>query len=213
MLIDDKPDLDDALLVHVGIKGMKWGVRKARTNEGERKTLFTSKQKKIAAGVGVAIAGAAAAIFILANRGKQPLPSVEHLVALNRKRPEKNSGVALIKKTFATDPTSPAPFLRSIGPKNAPSMSVYQQRLKIAGLDHPGAMQIRAGQAAHEQALARVGNQKLTDKTWRDSAKMAQMARDTNKQVDEIIKRTDAKMPSIEEIRRHLADPNHVWEI
>lgn len=29
MLHDDKPELDDILLEHHGIKGMKWGVRKA----------------------------------------------------------------------------------------------------------------------------------------------------------------------------------------
>lgn len=38
MLHDDKPALDEALLVHYGVKGMKWGQRKSGTPGVPRKT-------------------------------------------------------------------------------------------------------------------------------------------------------------------------------
>jgi hypothetical protein len=37
-VIDEKPSLDDALLIHFGIRGMKWGVRRGRGTTGVSRT-------------------------------------------------------------------------------------------------------------------------------------------------------------------------------
>lgn len=41
----------------------------------------------------------------------------------------------------------------------------------------PSQMRMAAGMAAHRNAMQRVGSQSLTDKTWRDAARMSQMTR------------------------------------
>jgi hypothetical protein len=41
----------------------------------------------------------------------------------------------------------------------------------------PFELRLQAGSAAHRNAMGRIMNQRLTDKTWRDAAQMSQMAR------------------------------------
>jgi hypothetical protein len=41
----------------------------------------------------------------------------------------------------------------------------------------PFELRIQAGSAAHRNSMARIMNQRLTDKTWRDAAQMSRMAR------------------------------------
>lgn len=59
MLDDDKPPLDEALLIHYGMRGMKWGVRKGRGTTGltrhrgallDRNTRVIFQRKKLMAG-------------------------------------------------------------------------------------------------------------------------------------------------------------------
>lgn len=61
MLEDDKPSLDE--LMHHGIKGMKWGVRKDKPKKQSAKQPADKKvlKKRIAIGVGVAVSAGAAA--------------------------------------------------------------------------------------------------------------------------------------------------------
>lgn len=66
-------------LAHFGVRGMKWGVRKGTASSGESTKSGMSKKKKVAIGAGaiLAIAGAAAAVHILGQRGSTSLPSVK----------------------------------------------------------------------------------------------------------------------------------------
>lgn len=67
----EKPSLDDDLLLHFGIRGMKWGLRRKRDPAPGEKRNGMSKSTKIAIGVSVA-AGVAAAAYIVATRGQSP---------------------------------------------------------------------------------------------------------------------------------------------
>lgn len=66
-IVAEKPPLDDELLMHFGVKGMRWGHRNPDDPPNK-----TSTTKKVAIGVGV-VAGAAAAAYIISRRGKVPL--------------------------------------------------------------------------------------------------------------------------------------------
>jgi len=68
MPVAEKPPLDEALLIHYGKRGMKWGVRNVRPDEAQRKARFGPKAKKIALGV-AAVGGAVAAGYILSRNG------------------------------------------------------------------------------------------------------------------------------------------------
>jgi hypothetical protein len=84
MIHDQKPPLDEALLIHYGVKGMKWGVHHTRPDEAERRARFSPKAKKIAAGVAVA-GGAAAAAYLIAKHGNVPANSMGRLSKPNLK--------------------------------------------------------------------------------------------------------------------------------
>ena len=77
-----KPPLDEALLEHFGVKGMKWGVRKERTS-AEKKALA----KKVALGVGtlLVVAGAAIAVQQLRKKGNVSIASAPRKVAEGKK--------------------------------------------------------------------------------------------------------------------------------
>lgn len=72
MITAEKPPLNEDLLVHFGVKGMKWGVRKQRTSsesekEPEKQPRFSEKTRRtatlVAVGVG-ALAVAVGAIYL-----------------------------------------------------------------------------------------------------------------------------------------------------
>ena len=63
-------------LVHFGVKGMKWGVRRDTSTSGTAQPKRMSKGKKIAIGVGASaaiLAGTYATSRILKNRSEVPL--------------------------------------------------------------------------------------------------------------------------------------------
>jgi hypothetical protein len=68
VIVDDKPPLDEALLEHHGVKGMKWGTRKeeARNNIRGRVRTF-GNQTKLEYETGVALVGVAALGLAFAN--------------------------------------------------------------------------------------------------------------------------------------------------
>lgn len=72
MIDTDKPPLEGVYLAHIGIKGMKWGVRKAEpsggSSEGSAPKQGMSTKKKVAIGAGI-IVGAAATAYLLNSFG------------------------------------------------------------------------------------------------------------------------------------------------
>lgn len=80
MLVDEKPPLDEELLMHFGVKGMHWGQRKARPSGGSGGSAAPkhkmSTKKKVALNVGLA-AGAAVSIYLLAKYGSKPSLKLE----------------------------------------------------------------------------------------------------------------------------------------
>jgi hypothetical protein len=88
MLHEQKPPLDEALLVHYGVKGMHWGIRNeqsssGRSSSGRKQPRFTPEQKarakKVAIGAGaLAVAAGAAYIAYRMNKsGNIPLSSLK----------------------------------------------------------------------------------------------------------------------------------------
>lgn len=88
MITAEKPALNEDLLVHFGIKGMKWGIRKDRSSSpapqksGKNQPRFSEEQKRrakqVAIGVGVLLvaAGSIYAIRSLNKSGGLPVKSV-----------------------------------------------------------------------------------------------------------------------------------------
>jgi hypothetical protein len=74
LITAEKPQLNEDLLIHFGIKGMKWGVRKSKSSSDSSGKKMSTK-KKVAIGAGVAV-GAAAVAFALTRRGKVPVKNV-----------------------------------------------------------------------------------------------------------------------------------------
>jgi hypothetical protein len=71
MAVMEKPELNEDLLIHFGIKGMKWGRRRPRSDEQERKAIFKNADRKRKLIVGAAVVGGALAIgMLLSKRGR-----------------------------------------------------------------------------------------------------------------------------------------------
>lgn len=165
MITIEKPDLDGVYLEHIGVKGMKWGVRKKRPDEEQRKKIFT--RKRVAVGLALT-AGALAAASLLTHRGRVKTSTFS---SLSQRKPLGSLDGILRNKT-------PSPF----------------------------EMRLQAGMAQHRNLMDRVGNQRLTDQTWRDAVKMNQMTR----------ARFSAGKNGITDvgtIRKNLSDPNYVWNL
>lgn len=210
MLVDDKPPLDEDLLMHFGVPGMKWGHRKARDTGGSGrsggsaspKKPMSVKTKTILAGVGVSLAvGGAATAYILAKRSGVKIPKV--------------ATAGRIERALARYPA------RNVKPLlNAPHVSPgLPSRQLLSRAPSPFQMRLQAGQAAHENMLSRLGNQKLTDKTWRDAVKIKRMSREMDDATSSLLrgnsdalKRSNSFM-SVADIRKAMDDPNHVWEL
>ncbi len=70
-------ELNDDILEHFGMKGMRWGVRKERTSESESGgTKEGMSTKKKAAIVGGVLVGAAIAGMIVRSHGSTPMSKV-----------------------------------------------------------------------------------------------------------------------------------------
>lgn len=199
MLVDEKPPLNEDLLMHYGVPGMKWGHRKARETAGPRrgsaqapggssrsgraatpqKKGWSTKKKVAVVGAGVGIAvGAAATAYILAKRGRVKVGAVSKIAAR-------------VEAKAVSAPGSSAPYYAGYPLRGDPS---------------PHQMRLAAGMAGHNNAMRRVGAQKLTDTVWRNQVNLARTARLNA----EMSKDT---LDSLDWVRRKLSDPNHVWQL
>lgn len=209
MLVDDKPPLDEDLLIHFGVPGMKWGHRKARETSGPRsgrssgpsggsgsgraaapqKKGWSTKKKVAVAGAGVGIAvGAAAAAYILMKRGGVKTGAVSKIVAK-------------VESKAASGTKSP-------WPSSSPAKSAFPRysTYPMVGDPSPHQMRLAAGMAANRNALDRVGAQRLTESVWRSQVNLAR----TNRINSELSKET---LGNLDWVRQKLADPNHVWKL
>lgn len=74
--------LGEDYISHYGVKGMKWGRRKVRPDEAQRKAIFSPRAKKIAMG-SAAVVGAAAVAVIAAKSGGIKISSIGGLTDRN----------------------------------------------------------------------------------------------------------------------------------
>lgn len=168
----DTVHLGEEYLEHFGIKGMKWGVRKAEPSSGgssssSKKTPKKNPTKKILLGTTIVIGAIGAAYLISKNRTVK---------------------VSRIRVSGGGLSSAPSPFQ----------------------------MRTEAGLAANRNFLNRVGNQRLSDKTWRDAARMSQMSRARfsagNKSITDMHDlNTRLTGFTDKQLRENLANPNYVW--
>jgi hypothetical protein len=81
VILDDKPPLDEALLEHHGIKGMRWGVRRKSTS-GDHSN-FKRNAKRVGVGV-LAVGGVAAAAYVLSKHGGSSVSSIPKFTATHK---------------------------------------------------------------------------------------------------------------------------------
>lgn len=101
MLIAEKPALDDDLLMHFGVKGMRWGKRKAFDSSGSGTSSGPAKPKmstgkKVAIGIGV-LAGAAAVATLSSKAGRTKISemAVTSFVGRRQQKAQKSQGGVL----------------------------------------------------------------------------------------------------------------------
>lgn len=71
MIKDDKPPLDEALLKHFGVKGMRWGVKKTEIHDqAKAKTQQTLKRASLEYETAATVAGVALVGLAFANSPK-----------------------------------------------------------------------------------------------------------------------------------------------
>lgn len=110
MLVDEKPPLDEDLLKHYGIPGMKWGVRRDRTGNPPM-----SKTKKVAIGTAAAV-GTAALLYNPTTR--------------------RYTG-AVVKKSMRLGASATGAILRKVGRTTVSAISKASQSLGITGKQVP----------------------------------------------------------------------------
>lgn len=101
-----------------------------------------------------------------------------------------------------TDPKSPLYSTMTAGKKAA--TTTLKKPVSLKDAPSPQAMMAQARNAGIRNELFKQGNRNLTDATWRSSAGLASEARKMG---------AAPKMPSIDEVRRKLADPSFIWDL
>lgn len=146
----------DDFLEHYGVKGMRWGHRKVRPDEAERKALFGPKAKKIAMGT-AAVAGALAVAYVVSR-----------------------SGGIKVGAGGLTDPRSDLYEATVAGKKAATATFARTSTTKLADIPSPESLMADARMAGVRNAVFRENNQRITERAWRDAANLSRIERASN---------------------------------
>jgi hypothetical protein len=180
----EKPSLEETYLEHFGTKGMRWGVRKIRRDEDQRKKTFGQKAKTAAKVTGiaaVAVGGAIAVSYLIGNRGRTKVGELavhNYVVGKERKAQAEQMPFRDLGKKFRD-------AVESAKPKDLPSPDSIMQTARNPNV------QINRSVAGHRR---------LADNVLKNKARM-------QKEVDDMY-----STPEMENIRRRLMDPNYIWE-
>ena len=155
----EKPPLDEYLLAHFGIKGMKWGKRKVRPDEQKRKDTFSPAAKaerirRIRNGA-LVVGGAVAVGLLLSKRGRTAITN--------------NAVTNYAQQRSANNQASANPFS---------NLAQKFRDVNAASVPSPNEMVANARMAGVRNAVNREGAQRLTDRAWRDQARLSNLTRD-----------------------------------
>lgn len=171
-MIAEKPELNEDLLIHFGVKGMKWGRRRKRPDEAQRGKVFSKANGvKLAKGAAV-VAGVVLVAAVLTKSGRTKMVDVATSSYVSNRtaaRTAKANPVTGLIRKFKDVKTASLPKPPSLSPAETQNIARLQlaQRTRRA--------QEEAQRFARSQAIQREGLNRLTDKTWRDQARMSRL--------------------------------------
>lgn len=154
-MIAEKPELNEDLLIHFGVKGMKWGRRRKRPDEAQRGKVFSKANGvKLAKGAAV-VAGVALVAAVLTKSGRTKM-------------------VDVATTTFVQNRTA-----ASTARANPVTNLVRRFKdVKASSLPSPASMMADAQRSGARTNFGREATQRLTERTWRDQARLTKMVRD-----------------------------------
>ena len=153
MIIIDKPPLDETYLEHFGKKGMKWGVRKKRPDEEQRKKIFQDRARKVLLGAAV-VGGALAIGALMTKRGRIKATDAAVTNYVQQRQARAQAG----KNPFG-------------------QLAQKFRDTKAASVPSPDQMIAEARMAGVRNRVEKAGNQRLADRSWRDAANFQRQAR------------------------------------
>lgn len=157
------PPLDEAYLAHFGKKGMKWGVRKKRPDEAERKETFGPEAKARAEKlrklkIGLAVVGGVAVVgLVMTKSGRTKMTDV--------------AVTNYVQQRTAQAQARGNPFGK---------LAKQFRDVKAASVPAPDTLIAEARMAGVRDRVFKEGSQKLSDRAWRDSANFNRIARENN---------------------------------
>lgn len=122
MITQEKPPLDEALLAHYGIPGMKWGRRKDRTGNPPM-----SRGKKVAIGTAAAV-GTAALLYNKTTR-RYTAGAVKKTVGLGAR-----GAGRVLRKAGSTSASAISKASQSLGVTGKPVPPPKPVRVKLTGM-------------------------------------------------------------------------------
>ncbi len=116
---------------------------------------------------------------------------------------QRSGGVKVSSLGGLTDPKSSLYDTMTAGKKAA--TTTLKKPVNLSDFPSPNQMMAQARMAGVRNETFKRINQDLTDATWRASANLSAQARKMGPQA--------TKIPSLDEIRQKLADPDYVWDL
>lgn len=151
------PPLDAVYIAHFGVKGMKWGRRKTRPDEAQRKQIFKNAEQKKKVIAGLAVVGGAVAVgVLLSKRGRNKVTDV--------------AVTNYVQQRTARAQAGNNPFGQ---------LARKFRDTKAASVPSPQQMMAEAQRAGVEQRSVQRVNRLMTDRNWRQSANFNKAARES----------------------------------